>query len=198
MASMTMTSVTSQPPTISTNMAGTVENHEQPSHTLREEVMGHTAEKVHQATNLLDKLLARSATLHQRLDNLTTPVSPSFGSRKVQPDPGVRPGDILDSCISRAQELNDKVDILSTKIKTPVMTMAAADNRPPTAKQVHVVQQFKGNTAVSSPTGCTSPKEVQREHGPMDLSPYCKAHMITQVVNHPEVVKNPATLPSCA
>ena len=95
-----VTSVTSQLPTISTNMASTVENHEQPSHTLREEIMGHTAEKVHQATSLLDKLLARSATLHQRLDSLITPVSPSFGSRKVQPDPGVRPGDILDSCKS--------------------------------------------------------------------------------------------------
>ena len=39
--------VTSQPSTIPTNMASTMEDREQPGHTLREEVLGHTAKEGH-------------------------------------------------------------------------------------------------------------------------------------------------------
>ena len=139
------------------------------------------------ATNLLDKLLASSATRHRRLDSLTNPAPPSSRTTRVQGDPGVRkPGAILDSCLCRAQELNDKVDRVSTKLKTPAVLMGAADSKPPKANQVHVQQQTKGNTAI----GCTSTNEVQREERPMDQSPGCRAPVIT----HSEVVKNSATL----
>ena len=112
------TTVTSQPLTISTYMASTMENHELPSHTLREEALGHTAKGGHlqvkvesairldtarysptgkqvpaagdadvspssKASNLLDKLLARSATLHRRLDSMTNPVPTNSRSTKV-------------------------------------------------------------------------------------------------------------------
>ena len=212
------TTVTSQPPSISTYMASTMENHELPSHNLREEDLGHTAKGGHlqvkvesairldtarnsptgkqvpaageadvsqssKASNLLDKLLARSATLHQRLDSLTTPVPTSSRPTKVQGDQGVRkPGAILDSCLSRAQELNDKVDKVTTKLKTPAILMAAAgqeannghtsDSRPPKATQVHVLVQTRGNTAENSPIGCTSTKEE-------DQSPGCRTPVTT-------------------
>ena len=159
------------------------------------------------ATNLLDKLLARSATLHRRLDSLNKTALPSSRTRKVQADPGVRrPGDIFDSCLSQAQELNDKVDRVSTNLKTPAMLMAAAgqeaknghpaDNRPPKAHKVHVEKQTKGNTAVSSPLGCASTNEVlevQREEVSMDQSPGSRAPMIS----HPQMDRHSASVPSC-
>ena len=227
------TSVTSQPLTISTYRVSTMENHELPSHTLREEDLEHTAKEGHlqvkvekdrrldtanysttgkqvpaagdadvspssKATNLLDKLLARSATLHRRLDSLTNPVPTNSRTTKVQGDQGVRkPGATLDSCLSRAHELHDKVDKVTTKLKTPAILMAAAgqeannghtsDSRPPKATQVHVLVQTKGNTAENSPIGCTSTKEE-------DQSPGCR----TPVTTHCEGGKNSATFPSRA
>ena len=44
---ITATSVTYQPLSISTHMASTMENHELPSHTVREENLGHTAKGGH-------------------------------------------------------------------------------------------------------------------------------------------------------
>ena len=214
----TVTIVTSQSLTISAYMASTMENHELPSHTVREENLGHTAKGGHlqvkvesairldtasysptgkqapaageaevshssKASNLLDKLLARSATLHRRLDSMTNPVPTNSRSTKVQGDQGVRkPGAILDSCLSRAQELNDKVDMVTTKLKTPAILVAVAgqkansghtsDSRPPKAAQVHVKIQTKGNTAENSPIGCTSTKEE-------DQSPGCRTPVTT-------------------
>ena len=106
------------------------------------------------ATNMLDKLLARSATLHQKLDKLAYPRLPSSRALKLQADPGARrPDTVLESCLSRAKELNDKVDRMTNEFKTPAVHTAAADSRPPEAQKVHVQKQIMRNTAENSPLG---------------------------------------------
>ena len=163
------TSVIYQPPSISTHMASTMENHELPSHNLREENLEHTAKGGHlqvkvgsknkldtanyspkekeepaaegttmssssKATNMLDKLLARSAILHQKLDKLAHPRPTSSRALKMIADTGARtPSAVLDRCLSRAKELNDRVDRMSTELKTPT-------------QQVHVAHQTMRNT----------------------------------------------------
>ena len=102
-------------------MASTMENHELPSHNLREEDLEHTAKGGHlqvkvgsenkldtaeyspkekeepaaegttmssssKATSMLDKLLARSAILHQKLDKLAHPRPPSSRALKTEAD----------------------------------------------------------------------------------------------------------------
>ena len=67
------------------------------------------------ATSMLDKLLARSAALQQKLDSMTT--SKPGGARAGELREAVKtggPSAMLDRCLTRTHALNSKVDKLST------------------------------------------------------------------------------------
>ena len=70
------------------------------------------------ATSLLDKLLARTRTVQQKLDMMTNPpakgaMAEEAGVDRSPSTPAERPGALLDGCLSQAQTLLNKVDKLS-------------------------------------------------------------------------------------
>ena len=78
------------------------------------------------ASSLLDKLLARTRTVHRKLDKMTiqatkrksmscTPPKRKCMSRSTI-TPACRPGAVLDRCLAQSQELLNKVDKLSTEV----------------------------------------------------------------------------------
>ena len=98
------------------------------------------------AIGLLDKLLARSRTVHRKLDMLTTP--PSGGSAdtetRVARGPSMsagQPAAILDRCLARTQSLHQKVDRVSAEVKA----------RSPRDRQVQVINNETNDASAHSP-----------------------------------------------
>ena len=121
------------------------------------------------ATSMLDKLLARSATLQKKLDRMTTSQPGRARAGEVFEAVGTNgPSAMLDRCVTRTNALNSKVDKLSTDVAasrlisdletTTPRTRPGFQNAP--KQQVQVRKLTITDIAQNSPAGCTKEGEL--------------------------------------